>query len=279
MNITVEYFRYQLVPDTTIQLSLFEKTYTIEELKSKKNDFFADIINNPQMLSNRGFLPCRKLYGENNLYYLQLSNKQKKKVTKDFTTHSIDDEPFVMVFINNDPSEQIIAISRNRAAYQSTDSVVKILKDNIQKKLHEYRLSIYIEPIFNEVEFWELTKTNKIKWLKFVFIKPNLANISRTYIGESRNLADNLNSHKTENKYISPKNDYLENLNEENETLAGMVSYAANGGGDIIVKDEDRPAKKLSEKVKIKTFNVEVEIENPSEDTIKMLLDKVLKDV
>ena len=38
-----EYYRYQLVPKSTVQLSIDNVPYTVEEIKAKKNGYFAEV--------------------------------------------------------------------------------------------------------------------------------------------------------------------------------------------------------------------------------------------
>lgn len=52
-----EYYRYQLVPKSTVQLSIDNVPYTVEEIKAKKNGYFAEVIAKAQFRSHRSNLP------------------------------------------------------------------------------------------------------------------------------------------------------------------------------------------------------------------------------
>ena len=276
MKSTFDYYRYQLVPNTTRDFSLFDKVYTYEEAKEQKNSFFASFIEDPEISSKKGILPSILIAKQDDKYIFLLSNISSVDVVNNFTTETVKNEPYVVIIIDNDPENQIIAISRNKKAYSSSDVVVGILLANFQSRLDEYKISIYIEPIYSPSTFWGLVEHKSISWIKFELIKPNLANISGAFSGDIRESADMFNSHKTELKYNAPQNNCLENLSRDNQVLDGLVEYASQGGGNITVKDTQNPSISLKQSIKFKTIEYELEIENPTDEMIREFLNRIL---
>lgn len=276
MKTTFDYYRYQLVPNTTRDFTLFDTIYTYEEAKEQKNSFFASFLEKPEISSKKGILPSKLIAKQDDKYVFLLSNISSVNVVNNFTTETVKNEPYVVITIDNDPKNQIIAISRNQKAYSSSAVVVKTLSANFQSRLDEYKISIYIEPIYAASTFWDLVEHNSISWIKFDIIKPNLANISGAFSGDLRESADMFNSHKTELRYNAPQNNCLENLDRNNQVLDGLVEYASQGGGNIRVKDTQNPPVSLRQSIKFKTIEYELKIDNPTDETIKEFLNKIL---
>lgn len=130
-----EYYRYQLVPKSTVQLSIDNVPYTVEEIKAKKNGYFAEVIAKAQFKSHRSNLPYKLIHKGDSLFYLLLCNVRNTAIYQDFKKKKVKSEPFVDILIDNDPQHQIIAISRNKDAFESSNVVIKILTQTFNKHL------------------------------------------------------------------------------------------------------------------------------------------------
>lgn len=237
-----ETFRYHLVPiSVKNQLKIFGNNYSPEEIKSRKNEFLSEILtqNFTNISGRNSSLPLRLEKSEDDIFIFKIANKKTTEITKDFKTEKIDHEPFIYIVFNNDPSIQKIIIERNLNVFSSTDYVKNMLDKTLNSKLELYGLTIHIEKTFDKAEFWELIKKNqgKIQGLKFELIKPNLADISKTFKNDLRRLVDSTNSHKTNFNLNAPPKGTLENLNKGNKQLNSLVEYNSEGGGaDIKIK-------------------------------------------
>jgi hypothetical protein len=238
-QITFYMYRYHLLPLTTDkrQLELFpQKIRSIEELKQHKNEYFGDILNRLNSIHSSN--PIR-LYDKDEEYYLlKIANKKTTKIVKDFESKTLENEPYVYVIINNNPAEQKILISQSIDAFSSHSTVKNILRTIFVKELKYYGLNIEIEQMFDVVNFWKLVAKHQhtLTMLNFKFIKPNLANISKTLPEDIRSFSESVNGHETNLVVKAPENGILENINTENEMVNGLVDYSAKGGGEIKLK-------------------------------------------
>lgn len=239
-QITFYLFRYHLLPLSSkdTQLQLFpEAKISAEEIKKNKNAYFSDILK--KLDSSPNNTNPLKLYDNEEEYYLfKIANKRTTKLTKNFSSQYIENEPYVYVIINNDPLEQKIAISENIEAFGSYATVQNILRKVFIKQLKAYGLNIEIEQMFNKVNFWKLADKHKytLTMVNFRFIKPNLANISRALPQEIRRFSEKVNGHESNFIVKAPENGILENIDESNQMIKGLVDYSAEGGGSIKLK-------------------------------------------
>ena len=161
-NIIFDVYRFQIVPITT-QMGLFDKLFNnIEELKRQKNFYFSEVLNKSQSkhYHNRQMesLPYKGIYIKDDLIVFRLAAK-KGRIIQDsnFTQKEVEDYPDVLIIINNDPTIQKIAISRNAQAFSNSEVVVHILESQyrvlgimkvfvILKSLFSYSLVIVSLP-------------------------------------------------------------------------------------------------------------------------------------
>lgn len=268
-------YRYHLLPIDTKnkQIDLFEKDkkYTIQEIKEKKNEFFGKTLET-LVNSKSNNHPLKMEHHEDDYFLFKLAQSKTKTITQNFENIIIDDEPYVHVIFNNDPSIQKIAISENSDAFSSPDVVKNILKKVFQNDLEKYGLNIELETLFDEVQFWDYVNKHKdnITYINFQFIKPNLANISKSLPQVFRNFADNTNSHESHITIKAPEKGTLDNIDKSNDSVKGLVEYTSEGAGSIKLK-----VKGLKKQLKTKENPVmvqikEVDIEGPADQVIKL---------
>lgn len=268
-------YRYHLLPIDTKnkQIELFEKDkkYKFSEIKEKKNEFFSQILEtlvNSKYNSN----PLKLEHQEDNYFLFKLAQSKTKTITQNFENIIIDDEPYVYIIFNNDPSVQKIAISENSDAFSNPDVVKNILKKVFKNDLEKFGLNIELETLFDEIQFWQYVNRYKdnITYINFQFIKPNLANISKSLPKVFKNFAENTNSHESHITIKAPDKGTLDNINKENENIKGLVEYTSEGAGSIKLK-----IKGLRKQLKTKENPVmvqikELDIEGPTEQVIKL---------
>lgn len=230
-------YRYQILPiSRNIQKDFFEGIETIDELISKKNQFFEETI-----LKIKNFeypyseLAHKVRHQEDNFFLFRFGvNRSISRETKEFTEEEIDNWPSFYVAVWNNPDKQFFVVEERRDAFQQTKSFVKLFEENINKVLERYNLVCLIEPLFEENSFWAVVDEyqDRIIAVEFELITPNLANISGKLSDELKDFAKTTNSQKTNMKIQSDKSSSLD-IEEENKNIDGLVDYSSEGGGDI----------------------------------------------
>ncbi|MBK8112875.1 MAG: hypothetical protein IPK46_22540 [Saprospiraceae bacterium] len=167
---------------------------------------------------------------------------------------------------------QKIAISVNSEAFSSPHVVKNILKKTLIRDLKEFGLNIELEQMFDQIKFWKCVQKYKgsITYINFQYIKPNLADISKSLPIAFRNFSENTNSHESQITIKAPQNGTLENINKDNEDINGLVAYTAEGAGNIKMKVKSI-RKQLSTKDNPTTLQIrELDLEGPAEQLIKL---------
>ena len=272
-QITFYMYRYHLLPLTTDnkQLELFpQKIRSVEELKQNKNKYFCEILKKLNDIYSSNPI---KLYDyEDEYYLLKIANKKTAKIAKDFTYKLMENEPYIYVIINNNPGEQKILISQNIEAFTNHSTVKNILKTLFIKELRYFGLNIEIEQMFDVINFWKLVEKHQyiLTMVNFKFIKPNLADISKTLPEDIRRFSENVNGHETKLMVKAPDNGILENINRENEMVNGLVDYSSEGGGEITIKLKNVRKQINANEGVITTCIDEASIEGAPEQIIKI---------
>lgn len=276
MNKTLNFqiFRYHLNPISNYsqQTNLFpNENKSHEELKRKKNEFFDEILNGTNLYENKSN-PLKLVHSEDGFYLIKLAQKKSTIISQNFEDNKVDHEPFVYIILNNDPKVQKIAISENSDAFTKPTVVKNILVKLFNKYLEEYGLGVAIEELFQKESFWKFVEKNKyiLKLIDFKYIRPNLANISKSLPKDFKNFANDVNSKESHIVIKAPENGILENINKENPTINGLVEYTSEGAGDIKIKIKGF-RKQYSTKENPITIQIEeVQIEGKAEELIKV---------
>ncbi len=273
---TFDVYRFQLLPTSkVIQTRIDDPHLTYDKLVEKKNKIFEKIVLSKSMTfkgkSSEVIHSSNKIGSD--YISLHFGIPRKDVIEKeDFTKEEIQRYPDLKIFINNNPFEQLIFIQRNYKAISKTESIVRLLERNLLKYLANYQLAIYIQPLYTEIEFWDLVnKYNKrITRLIFEFIKPNLSNISGGLAEDLKQFQGDSNAHKGKLELEAPKKGALE-IDAASIEIKGLVNYSAKGGGDISVK-----VKGLRKKIKTSKGTKTIEIDeailnNPNSEILDSL--------
>jgi hypothetical protein len=214
-EIVFDFFRYQLLPKSSRQLTLFGETINVEELKARKNVLFQEAILNDEFryFDSYNEVLKHRIIAVNEDVIIMKIGKQKRVIltNENFEDEEFPDFPSVYVVINNDPSNQRIAISRDIDAFSDSFVVSNILEENFTRICDQFNLEVVVNPILNKADFWDLIEKYKdrIVKLQFNLIRPNLANIVGAFKGEIRQLTDSTNSLVTKVELNSPKGSTL----------------------------------------------------------------------
>ena len=262
-TIPFEVYRYQLVVNKAIQLSLDSQYQTAGEIREHKNRIFQGLISNPRFkfASSKSQLNSKLVYNKGNLSIFRLAVKRRlKHELPDFGEEIIDNYPKFLIAINNDKDVQKIAIQHNLKAFAKVTSVSKIVEESIQNKIRKENLGFYIEPLFNKQRFWDLIKQYKgrVTQLSFDLITPNLANITKNLKLNLKQIYEETGTHKTTVQLNSDKNSHLE-INEASKFINSLVNYSAEGGGNIAVRVAGYH-KKFHTSDSIQTFDVDEQL-------------------
>jgi len=239
---TFQLFRFQILP--TIgehQLDLFfpqNEITSLEELKSRKNEIFADAIRKLTEFYHPRAELTHKLFEFNEYFVIKIgANRSLTRITKDFETEELDNWPSVYVVINNDPNSQMMAIELDEEAFYRTSTVAHVLTSNLNEKLRNYRLTLEILPTFIKNEFWNLVSShkNRITRTQFFMVAPNLANISKNLELDLGEIKSRTNSLHTNMSLQAPGGESL-TLSENDNFTNSLVHYASEGGGTVHLK-------------------------------------------
>lgn len=235
-----ELFRYQLLPiDRFIQGNLLTGVGSIDELISRKNEFFSEAISGAKNFSDKRHQTItKKLYEKDDFFLLRIAhNKSIHRETKDFRDEVIDNWPSILVAIWNNPEKQFIAVQRRSTAFSSCETVVRMIINAISSQLSHHHLRAIHEPLFEKQHFWSLLHQyqGRIKSVEFEIITPNMANISGSLSDDLKDFAKATNSARNKLKIESDPEAPL-HLEEANRTLQGLVNYSSEGGGNISLK-------------------------------------------
>lgn len=267
-------FTYQLSPKTNRQLELFGHQLSTQELISNKNKYFNDVIHDNLIFrSNKNLLNYKLEYFDNDFILLRLANKRTVSIERDFHREYFDSEPSSLVAIYNDPKIQILCIESDRTSFGSSFSVLKILEKEFDKKLARYHLNFDVQPKFEERLVWNLLKKyeGRVEKLQFQFSKPNLARVYESLSDELKEASKMMNSSTTKLEFNAPASEVLENLNENNENLAGLVHASSEGAGPTKLKLKNIRQWESTEN-SVKSFEIEnLEIESDPDTVLKFV--------
>lgn len=270
--VTFQIYRYHLLPiSNDRQTALFtEEKPSVEDIKKNKNLYLSEVLEKINYYNDNRY-PLKVEHHENNFYFIKLAQKKSATIVQNFKDFEIENEPFVYIIINNDDKVQKIAISDNKNAFSSPNVVKNILKDLLISGLKQYSLNIEIEELFNSENFWKFVNQHKyaLQQIDFKFIKPNLANISKSLPEDFRRFAENVNSHESHITIKAPQNGILENIDKQNPNIEGLVNYTSEGAGDIRLKIDGFSKKYSTKQNPVLVKITSLSLEGPAEQIIK----------
>lgn len=265
------------------QPSLFN--VNLENNSSTKNQLFRDSFNALEEQIN-----LKSKY-DNRIYYLILKNKydnilhcklarrktlQKRELTKnDIIETEIEDYPYVNIFI--DLKGQKILVESNTQVFENYDTCSKVIQNIINYNLKEKGVSIKLNYITEEQEFWNYFKDNsKVYRIEFDLVAPNMFNSEDDATNIIKEAEKNVGANKLN---ITFKNEegYL---NPNKEGIESFIKYIANGGGNWSITTLNNIGKKeiikstqKSTKVNVPISNEELKKEILTEEEIRILKD------
>lgn len=235
---TFKVYRYQLLPIDRHTDDLFDGL-SLPQLIEQKNSIFAKSIPFVATYRHRGSdLSVRVANSRSDVFILEIASRRAlTRETPDFRIEQIENWPHVTTIILNRPDEQYIVIQDRPTAFASTDTVLKLIEQATRSSLQRSGLRLHAERVFSKTHFWQLVREyrDKITWIEFEFVTPNMSNISNTLSSILKELAKETNSSQSNLQLRSDPASSLD-IDPKDETIQGLVDYTSEGGGDISIK-------------------------------------------
>lgn len=267
-----ELFRYQILPvDRYFQTDMFDGFDSVEELLKKKNQYFAEALRQTDdFSSSRTKTVTKKLIERDDFFLFRVAaHRSVNRETENFESERLENWPSVLVAVWNDPTVQLIAVQKRSSAFPRAASAVNLVVEKISSVLDHQQLRVISDPLFEKRVFWDLVKKykGKIQRLEFEFITPNMANISGSLPKDLKDFAKSVNSHRN-SLSIESDNQSALNVSEDNNTMAGLVEYSSEGGGNVSLKISGLSKKHHTSKT-VKEIEVsEIELNGTGEEVI-----------
>jgi len=232
-------YRYQFSTVTRdVQGDFLMGIESYEDLIERKNEIFLEVLND---INEKGYKYRRspishKAYQYETIYMIQLAaNRPLKRMTKEFVEEEIDNWPALTIAFDNRPNKQYLIIETKQEAFRYTNTVADMLEKNLNRYLKKYQLSLQIEPLFREEEFWRIVRRGKVQYLKFYIVAPNLSDLSKTLSEDLKRTIKQTNSNKAQLHFYGSTESGLQ-ISDDDKDIGGLVEYMAGGGGKAHVK-------------------------------------------
>lgn len=275
-------YRYQILPvSNNFQTRLDFEYNSIEELIENKNKILGDIIHDEKVnYRGKGYSVISKHEAsQGGIHFLRMGVEKILSIhDKEFKSKTTVDYPNSLVYINNDPEQQLLLVEHEFDAFYKPKALKNIIEKTWNTHLEKVGLTTYFSEITEAAEFWDtiLFYKGRIKALNFNFIRPNMANISGEAVKAIKMLKNKSNSHKTTLGLNAPKNGILENITPDNEEISALVDYQARGGGNATIRIKGSKKKIKTSKKQI-TFEIdEATIENVPFDKVSQVLESFI---
>jgi hypothetical protein len=233
-------FRYEFEPKKrVISHNLFDyetqstETLSANERMRKKQEFFASIFenNNLHFRDKKKEFKHKLLFNSGGFIVFQLANERSYTVERDFKFEKHQQDPSILVLIDNRKDRQFIAIEDKGKAFSSVETVRKILNVTFVEYLEKEGLNISINQCYNSNEFWDIVKQyqNKIYGITFQFKYPNLPTVYNAVKEVVKDVSRELGSKKTSLSFQTEKDDHLD-ISKSNPDLVALNDHASETG-------------------------------------------------
>jgi len=236
---TFRAYRYQLLPLDRNETKDLYNERSSEEIIARKNISFAEVLSLLSNVKHRNseIIVQVEMLREDIISIQLAPSRPLTRETSESRLEKVENWPHIAAFVLNKADEQYLLIQDRFTAFASTDTVANLIKRGTRHALERLGLSLHIEPLFDKSYFWELIKEfkNRVTWVEFEFITPNMSNISKTLTETLKNLGKEANAVREELALASDPASSLD-ISPDNEIIQGLVDYTSEGGGDITLK-------------------------------------------
>jgi hypothetical protein len=232
-------YRYQLLPIDRNETKDLYHELSVEDIVARKNDFFGEaLLHLPKVNHKRVEINIAIQQLEHEFFRIQLApSRPLTRETADYRREKVENWPHIEAYILNNSNDQLLVIQERATAFANTDTVANILLRGTRSALDRIGLSLQIEPLFDKAYFWSLVGqySNRITWVEFEFVTPNMANISKTLERTLKAIGKETNAVREQLTLRSDPSSSLD-IPQENATIQGLVEYTSQGAGDIRLK-------------------------------------------
>ena len=127
-------YRYQILPiEQAVQLQFGDAVLDIEQLKARKNELFHDTVTSIARFEwSRAELVHRILLDQDSRILFRIgADRGLRRTTRDFEQETVEDWPNALVYVDNRPDHQLMAIQVEYKAFRKPRTLARILEDNI----------------------------------------------------------------------------------------------------------------------------------------------------
>ena len=236
-KIVFDLYRYQIIPISKQFQMRLDRTIDYKEVIKKKNILFKQALLNAVFVHRRKKVQKSMQIVSSEQFYIVLGKELKIKVYDiKSNPEEVNSYPPTRIFIDNNPERQLIAVERN-GVFSKTESVIKMIFRCINNIINNEYLTSEYSPLYNEGTFWNFVHEHSgdISYIKFIFITPNMSNISDVLSTQIKQTAKNIKAAHTEMQFSASQNASL-SVDDSDENFNGLVEYTARGCGSVKVK-------------------------------------------
>lgn len=233
-------YRYQFSPIQN--KDLFQKEEDMvsdEELMQNKQNLFASIFedDNLSFVGKKTHYNHKFLLKEGGFFVFKIAKNKSVNLEEDFRICKHKHSPSCIIIVDNRQDFQYIAREQKKNIFKDTKSVISILKETFSRYLQLKRLSIEIRPMYDEKDFWTITKefSEEIEKIQFKFSYPNLPTLNKKVKESIAEIAKSTASGNSILTFEAPKGQAL-HISEDDTNLSPLVQMSADGGEKIKIK-------------------------------------------
>lgn len=232
-------YRYQLLPLDRNETKDLYLADTPSEIIEHKNFYFAEALKQlPNTNQKRVEINISVSTIGQDFFKIELApSRPLTRETADQKREKVENWPHIEAYVLNERDDQLLIIQERPTAFANTDTVANFIRRGTRAMLDKIGLSLHIEPLFDESYFWGLVNqyTNRITWIEFDFVTPNMSNISKTLERTLKSLGKETNAVKEQLTLRSDPSSSLD-ISPDNHVIRGLVDYTSQGAGDIKLK-------------------------------------------
>lgn len=240
---TFAVFMYRFEP-IQVQPDLFNTwTETPDERMANKKEYFARFFKEKKVeLKYRNKVyKINIFFNEGDIIALQIANLHRRGIEKDFVKGQVDDQPSLVILIDNRKDMQRILIQKRQTAFDDVTTVYHILAQSLEAFMSQFGLRIIIARSTESSEFWTLVDEIKsrrgISSIRFNVSYPNLPDIQHKAAAGLSNLAKAIHATNT-NVTLNAENDGVLDIDPSNEDIQEMAEASACCGSPIKIREK-----------------------------------------
>lgn len=200
----------------------------------------------------RPYLVAKMLYAHSGFYVMTLQNRTMITREIDWQKIHLVNMPSCIVIIANTEGRQLLMVESN-GAFSRTGIVAKIFQDTLHALLLPEKLNIDFKAHYDSSTFVQhleskLQKGVSLKWLKFHFDYPNMADDAKLLAGYFEEFGMEMNAemdYTLKGQHKQPLNVDTKNMSPH---LNSIISYAGKTGNTLVSAYSDNSRQEFDAK-------------------------------